>query len=179
METKEAPDPTIQYGFVTDEGYREVGGKDMSTVGPGPGNQGAVLEGEMGFIRTQLLRGEPNVEQIFRTSALKYLNATYVQMDASQRQFLIEQALKIPNYDKLFLKILFAALYFRQLEPNLRNYNDLTSEMLDRTSKIVLAPLIQDGEARKLRQKKISMESYITQLKADLLRYLRYLILPK
>jgi len=175
-EALEPSNPEYQYGFSTDEGYREVRGKDMSTVGPGPGNQRAVLEGEFGNVRNRMTRGESTPDQTFRSAALKYLESSYRGMEMRQRQTIVDQAIEIPNYQNLFMKLLVAAIYFRQRTPLLRNRRGLTIEMLEEHSAVVLAPLLNDAEARKARQKKVTREMYQIQLKADLLRYLRYLL---
>jgi hypothetical protein len=162
--------------FNTDEGYREQRGVSMSVVGPGPGNQRAVLEGELGGVRNRLLRGETTVEQTFRSSALKYLEGAYRSMEIRQRQSIVDQALMVVNYSNLFLKLLVAAVYFRQRAPQLRNRAGLSLALLSEHASVVLAPLLADTEARKVRQKKVTREMYLTQLQADLLRYLRYIL---
>jgi hypothetical protein len=180
-ESKDDPsfdDIEYRVKFNTDEGYREVRGVDMSTTGPGPGNQRAVLEGEYGGVRNRLLRGEIAPEQTFRSTVLNYLKGAYPGLESRQHQNIIDQALEIPNYQNLFPKLLVAAIYFRQRTPLLRNRQGLTAELLDEHAGVVLRPLLDDVDARRVRPKKLTREVYFIQLKADLLRYLRY-ILPK
>lgn len=175
-ERKEASNPEYQYGFNTDEGYREVRGRDMSTVGPGPGNQKAVLEGDAGSGRNRMVRGDNTPEQNFRSVALKYLEGAYRSMEMRQRQTIVDQALEVPNYQNLFMKLLVATIYFRQLTPELRNRSGLSEQVLNTHAGTVLTPLLNDRDTAKIRQKKVAKDVQFIQLKADLLRYLRYIL---
>ena len=176
-ERKQEPrdEAEVRFGFSADDGYKEVRGKDMSTTGPGAGSQRIVLEGDYSGIRERLLRGEVAPEQTFRSTALNYLRGAYPGMEARQHQTIIDQALEVPNYQNLFHKMLVAAIYFRQRTPLVRSRRDLSTSVLDDHAAIVLEPLYNDAESRS-GKKKLTKEMYRTQLKADLLRYLRYLL---
>ena len=173
-EPLEPSNPEFRIDFNTDEGYREVRGVNMTTMGPGPGKQRVIMGGEFGGVKTRM-RGEvATPEQTFRSTAIKYLEGAYRSMETKQRQTVVDQALTVPNYQNLFMKILVAAIYFRQLT-TIRNRDDLTAKVFEEYASIVLAPLLTDKDVGKNR-KKNTKETYQTQIKADLLRYLRYLL---
>jgi hypothetical protein len=162
--------------FVTDDPMKITRGKDMSVVGPGPGEQRSVIEGEMGYMKNRLLRPEATKEQNFRRDASQYLEKSYRGKDVGWRQTLIDQAIKIPNYHNLYIGIFVAALYFRQLS-GIVDYRDLNLEAIDKFSPLALEPLLAtNSDAKKLKLKKMSVADYLVQLKADLLRHLRLIL---
>lgn len=161
--------------FVTDEAVKFYRGKDMSVVGPGAGDQRAVLEGDMGFFKNKILRTEMTTTQSFQRDMSRYLEKAY-NMATSQQQTIISEALQVPNFHNLYLGIFAAAIYFRQLSGITKRCR-LTKEALDRYAPQALAPLVTGGaESKKIRLKKMSSVEYMNHLKADLLRYLRYIL---
>lgn len=162
--------------FNTDESYRSNNGQGMSVLGPGAGEQRSTIEGALGAVKNLLLRPEGTKEQIFRRDASQYLEKMYRKESGWGRSF-VEEALEVPNYHNLYLGMLMASLYFRQLS-GVRDYDNLTLEILDKHSVEVLKPLVSlIVDTKKIR--KATASEYQVQLKADLLRYLRLILKKK
>ena len=163
--------------FVSDEPIRMSRGKDMSILAPGAGEQRSIIEGEMGYLKNRLLRPEATREQMFQRDAAQYLIGAYPSQDAGWRQQMVEEALHVPNYHNLYIGMFMAALYFRQ-RSGVIEYRNLKPAILTEYAPLVLKPMLSAAslESKKLKLKKFNAEDLQLRLKADLLRYLRFIL---
>lgn len=163
--------------FVMDEPVMFRRGKDMSYMAPGPGEQRIIMEGDLMFARNREFGLQQNAEQVFRTNLISYLSKVYRDMSSAIQQSIVEQAVKVDNYRNLYNGMLAAAIYWRSLT-QITDKARLTQQALDsQATQIVLEPFITNKlEAKKIKQKNMASDDYINHLKADLVRYLRFIL---